>query len=308
MKTRLIFLVLLIVSVSCGTNDKSVSDAQKEKIKGEVKEVVTTIIKGAEEANYEMSMSPFLESPDFVYINNGKTINFKEFLDGNKTGFSILLDQKGTLVDEKYYIIDNSTVLYTNNSKWLMNFKDGLSVLKDPWIAQFTFKKIGNSWRVISGNESGSVKIIKVSETPKELNQIELMKQGLGSWKFQLGKDTTVIGETKSYGTGFEASWKALTKGVVIIEGKQLGGFDKTINKYTVCQISQGQKKGRDLQLWATWFTSRNKYETIDYSDISNPEKASWKIEGEFKSPDMFVETMIVNNKPMRTDTYTRVK
>jgi ketosteroid isomerase-like protein len=33
MKTKLIFLVLLIVSLSCGTNNKPVSDAQKEKIK-----------------------------------------------------------------------------------------------------------------------------------------------------------------------------------------------------------------------------------------------------------------------------------
>ncbi len=46
MKTRLIFLVLLIVCFSCGTNNKPVSDAQKEKIKGEVKEVVNTFFKG----------------------------------------------------------------------------------------------------------------------------------------------------------------------------------------------------------------------------------------------------------------------
>jgi hypothetical protein len=38
MKTRLVFLVLLIVCISCGTNNKPVSDAQKEKTKGEVKE------------------------------------------------------------------------------------------------------------------------------------------------------------------------------------------------------------------------------------------------------------------------------
>jgi len=31
-------------------------------------------------------------------------------------------------------------------------------------------------------------------------------------------------------------------------------------------------------------------------------------MEGEFKSPDMFVETTIVNNKPVKTDTFTRVK
>ncbi len=58
MKTRLIFLVLLIICFSCGTNNKPVSDAQKEKIKGEVKEVVNTFIKGAEEANFELTIEP----------------------------------------------------------------------------------------------------------------------------------------------------------------------------------------------------------------------------------------------------------
>ena len=74
MKTRLILLVLLIVSFSCGTNNKPVSDAQKEKIKGDVKEVVNTIFKGAEEANFEMATEPWLDSPDFVLINNGMTL------------------------------------------------------------------------------------------------------------------------------------------------------------------------------------------------------------------------------------------
>jgi hypothetical protein len=60
--------------------------------------------------------------------------------------------------------------------------------------------------------------------------------------------------------------------------------------------------------MYASWFLSKNKYIYLPYSDISNPETASFKIEGEIKSPDIVVETMIVNNKPVRTDTYTRVK
>jgi len=51
MKTKLIFLLLLILSISCSTKNKLVSDVQKEKIKGEIKEVVNTFIKGCEEAN-----------------------------------------------------------------------------------------------------------------------------------------------------------------------------------------------------------------------------------------------------------------
>jgi hypothetical protein len=35
---------------------------------------------------------------------------------------------------------------------------------------------------------------------------------------------------------------------------------------------------------------------------------ASWKIDGEFKTPDMIFETTSVNNKIVKTDTWTRVK
>jgi hypothetical protein len=40
-----------------------------------------------------------------------------------------------------------------------------------------------------------------------------------------------------------------------------------------------------------------------------NPDKASInKYNGEFKSPDVYEETYIVNNKPVRTYSFTRVK
>jgi len=70
MKTKLIFLFLLIVCFSCGTNNKPLSDAQKEKIKGEVKEVVDTIVKNGEEANFDIISGLFHNSPDFVALFN----------------------------------------------------------------------------------------------------------------------------------------------------------------------------------------------------------------------------------------------
>ena len=69
MKTKLIFLVLLIVCFSCGTGNKPLSDAQKEKIQGEVKEVANKFIKGCEELNFDMVIEPLFDSPDFIYID-----------------------------------------------------------------------------------------------------------------------------------------------------------------------------------------------------------------------------------------------
>jgi hypothetical protein len=58
----------------------------------------------------------------------------------------------------------------------------------------------------------------------------------------------------------------------------------------------------------AYWFTSSYKGVGVKYSDISNPDIASWKFEAEFKSPDIFLNTYLINNKPVATITYARIK
>ena len=303
MKTKLIFLVLLIACFSCGTNNKPLSDAQKEKIKGEVKEVVNTFIKGCEENNFDMAIEPFLDSPDFVDLTNGRTFSYKELL-ATKPNFNSLLNQKCTIVDEKYTFLDKSIVLYTADSKWLLNYKDGHSSISDPEAFILMFKKIDKRWRVIYFVDSFVEKIVKYGEPSKELNQVELMKQFLGNWKCDWAKDTTAFYEGKQYGTGLDCFFKFITKGKIVMEGKQLRGYDRNIDKF----IFSGIMKGTDINVFAGWFISKNKYQFIPYNDISTPEMASWKIDGEFKSPDMIVETTIMNNKSVKTDTWTRVK
>jgi hypothetical protein len=303
MKTKLIFLFLLIACISCETNNKPVSDAQKEKIKGEVKEVVNTFFKGCEEVNFDMAMKPFLDTPDFAYINNGYAFSYKECVDVFRPVFSTFLNQKITILDEKYSFPDNSTVLYSNHCKSLTNYKDGHAILQDPTVMLFIFKKINDAWKVIYGVESHIDKNVP-SESSKELNQVELHKQFVGDWKTEAGKDTVVIWNVKSYGTGIDGYFKIATKGKIVMEGKQLWGYDKNLDKYTMSEMI----KGMDNALYSSWFTSKNKCAMIFYSDILSPDNASIKYEVEFKSPDILVQTTIKNNKPVKVDTMTRVK
>ena len=303
MKTKLIFLVLLIVCFACGTNNKPLSDAQKEKIKGEVKEVVNSFFKGCEEVNLDMVLRTCLDSPDFGYINNGYAFSYKECVDIFKPVFASMLNQKITIVDEKYSFPDNTTVLYSNHCKSLTNYKDGHAILQDPTVMLFIFKKINDAWKVIYGVESHIDKNVP-SESSKELNQVELHKQFVGDWKTEAGKDTVVIWNVKSYGTGIDGYFKIDTKGKIVMEGKQLWGYDKNLDKYTMSEMI----KGMDNALYSSWFTSKNKCTMIFYSDILNPDNASIKYEVEFKSPDILVQTTIKNNKPVKVDTMIRVK
>jgi len=303
MKTRLVFLVLLIVCYSCEKNNKPPSDADKEKIKGEVKEEVNTFFKGCEEVNLDMAMKPMLDSPDFAYINNGYAFSYKECMDIFRPVFNTFLNQKITILDEKYSFPDNATVLYSNHCTCLTNYKDGHSVLQDPTVMLFIFKKIDDAWKVIYGVESHIDKNVP-NESLKALNQIELMKQNIGSWKCNIAKDTTATWDAKSFGTGLEGYNKYSTNGKLFKEGKGLYGYDKNIDKFIVA----GLTKGEDIGIYALWFTTDRKYVLVPYSDLSNPANASFRLEGEFKSPDMIVETTIMNNKSVRTDTWTRVK
>jgi hypothetical protein len=304
MKTRLIFLVLLIASFSCGINNKPVSDAEKEKIMGEVKEVANAMFKGCEEANFDMAVESFLDSPDFVYIFNGVSLNYKGVVDAIKPLFSALINQKVTIIDEKYVFLDKSTVIYTTNCRFLENYKDGHAVISDPMVVQVTFKKINDKWKAINGVESSVRQDAKNSETSKELNQVELLKQFLGTWKGEIGKDTIYIAEQKLFGTGMLGTIKTVTKGKTIMEGQAIIGYDKKSDKI----IETDLIKGSDIMIFGIWYTSKNTCIEIPYEYLSNPENAPVTWQYEFKSPDLMVWNYKENNKTIKSLTFHREK
>jgi hypothetical protein len=263
---------------------------------------VNTFIKGIEEANADMVMESFLDSPDFTDITNGMVFSYKDLV-AMKPNFDVILNQKCTIVNEKYTFLDKLTVLYTAETKWSTIYKDGHSSVTDPQAFLIIFKKIDNRWKVIYLVDSNVEKNVP-SESPKGLNQVELMKQMVGTWKLESVKDTTIYFDFKPYGTGLEGTLKWMNKGKIVTEAKQLWGYDSKIDKFTISMIV----KGTDMEIIAFWFTSKSKFIVMPYSDISNPETASWKYEGEFKSPDVYIETLIVNKKAVKTDTYNRAK
>jgi hypothetical protein len=142
------------------------------------------------------------------------------------------------------------------------------------------------------------------SESPKGLNQVELMKQFIGNWKCDVDKDTICYWDIESFGTGIVGYFKYVTKGEIVTEGKELWGYDKTIDK---CILSE-MIKGMDTELYVTWFISKNRCNMYPYGKNPNPEKASSKWEVEFTSPNVLVETTFLNSNPVKIDTYTRVK
>ncbi len=155
MKTKLILLFILSTVLSCCTSPgKPLSDTDKYLMKTDVKKIINTIIKGCEEAKFEMAMAAFQDSPDFRYIVNGSIFTYRDVVSEMKPMFDLLSNQKVTLFTEDFSFPDNSTVLYTSGSRWEMNYKDGHSTIAEPMAWFLLFKKIDNKWKVIYGVES----------------------------------------------------------------------------------------------------------------------------------------------------------
>ena len=137
-----------------------------------------------------------------------------------------------------------------------------------------------------------------------KLNQVELMKQFTGTWKGEVGKDTTFIWIGESIGNGIEANVKTMTKGKIISKGKMIVAYDAKSDKFIETEIIDGS----DALIYAWWFTSKNVSISIPFQDFSNPENASFKNKFEIKSPDIVTQTVMVNNNPIQTVTFTREK
>jgi hypothetical protein len=153
MKTRLILMVLVIAFFSCGTSNKPLSDAHKEKIKGEVKELISTIIQACENSDAEKLKLTFMNSPDFVSLVGGTSADYDQTIKGLDGFFANVVGQKVAIKNEKYTVLDAITVLYTANSRWETKFKDNSIVVFDPLGMQFLLKKIDNHWKVLSWTE-----------------------------------------------------------------------------------------------------------------------------------------------------------
>jgi hypothetical protein len=147
---------------------------------------------------------------------------------------------------------------------------------------------------------------IQGQTTQTKLNQVELMKQFLGTWKGdELAKDTTIITDITPFGTIIEENYQIVTKGKILDSGKQLWGYDKENDKLITAQVSISSS---NIYIMAFWWSSKNTFEGVQFQDISNPENATLKWKIEFKSPELFVMTTIQNNKVIAVYSYAREK
>lgn len=142
--------------------------------------------------------------------------------------------------------------------------------------------------------------IIRIQAQTK-LDQVELMKQFIGAWKCELGKDTFLISENTLFGTGMLSNSQIVTKGSNLDSIIQLYGYDKKADKFIVAEQI---KSSPVIEICTAWFTSKNTGEIV----VTNPENAPFKFKFEFKTPNLIVQTAILDDKVIKEITGTRIK
>ncbi len=139
----------------------------------------------------------------------------------------------------------------------------------------------------------------------QNLNQIELMKQFIGTWKADLGNDTIIKWECTPFGPNIEFVVKNEIRGVEYIQGKTFMGYDLKNNTLLETVILANSP---NIMLAPCWFTSPNTLVQISIDDISHPETARWKWIVEFKTADLFILTEKINNKISFVRTFSKQK
>lgn len=147
--------------------------------------------------------------------------------------------------------------------------------------------------------------VAQAQTTQTKLNQVELMKQLLGTWKGETAKDTTMVTEYLPFGNAIVGNDKFIIKGKTINSLKELWGYDKKNDKLIGAELNE---PSLEITSYAIWFTSKNIFEAVLLQDISNPDKAILKYKMELKSADMFIETVIQNGKVISTMAFNREK
>ncbi len=144
---------------------------------------------------------------------------------------------------------------------------------------------------------------MQAQNIPTDLNQSELLKQFVGKFQAEVAPDTLQIFEGKLFGTSVVCTSKFVTNGKTFMESKAIMGYDKNLKTIIDAEVTNAS----DVELYAAWFTSKNKCVFTRYNDKVAHDKAAVKIVFEFTNANTAIQTIYVDNNPVKVNKWTSV-
>jgi hypothetical protein len=127
---------------------------------------------------------------------------------------------------------------------------------------------------------------LQAQTTQTKLNQVELMKQFLGTWQANDGIDTVEVWEFQQFGKAFILNVNRLVKGQKTPLNINSIVFNSELGKFKSFQLST---EGT-YNTWLGLFTTEKKFNG-DMVNNSNPEIVWGKIQNVFDNPKEFTFT-----------------
>jgi hypothetical protein len=134
-----------------------------------------------------------------------------------------------------------------------------------------------------------------------KLNQVVLMRQFLGTWICEMGKDTFLYSENKPFGRGMTANGRITTQGRTLDSIVQIYGYNQSTDKFVLAELIRSSST---FETCTTWFTSLTAGELI----VDNVDSSKFKWRFEFKTADSIVQTALLDGQVIKEIFLVRVK
>jgi hypothetical protein len=138
--------------------------------------------------------------------------------------------------------------------------------------------------------------------TQAKLNQIQLLKQFLGTWKTEYSNGNIMISDFTPFGSSMVCNNKIIHADTLIDSSKSLWGLDKNTDKIIFAQVDSSYDY---IMIDTCWFTSNNTLVSSKHVSPDSGDTLGWRYE--FKATDLLLFSTINNTRNIVTYKSTRV-
>lgn len=143
--------------VSCHKESTEVTAQEKETAQKEISDLGKVIIKDFEKLDVQSGLKSYLNSPDYLSINEDGTFsNYADMKNRTINGYKRVATIKITTVKEEFRFLTKDKVLYTWFGKSEAQLKTGEKYKRESSISSMLFSKINNEWKIVYDHGSSS--------------------------------------------------------------------------------------------------------------------------------------------------------
>lgn len=139
-------------------------------------------------------------------------------------------------------------------------------------------------------------------QAQSNLNQVELNKQFIGTWKCEYAKDTFLVIKNNPFGAnGMVSVSRIFTKSETLDSIIQLYAYEKNYDRFIMSELVRSSST---LEICYMRFTTNTTGEII----VTNTDNAKFEWRFEFKSPDLIVQQALFDGKVVKEVSVNRVE